>query len=283
LDTIIHGEFLPDDRDYATKEIELLEDDDFLALVARRYREASLRIKTVGSGFLGREILSKDGVVVVESSHGVLTDCVNGFCPHTSALRTLPCFTHAMLKDAGYNGQIVNLGVTRAYAIRHGAGPMPTDDPTMYESLLPGSHKDCNRYQGKARVGPLDLVLLKYAIEACGGPKAFDGLAVTWFDQVQTNGVWHLCNRYCNANDQNFFTPSGAIKVVAGEDDEKLKHQEALGKQLMSCIPELTTQNVSLVEREKLYSLCANILQEGLGVPVRVVSFGSTERDKVYG
>lgn len=272
-------EFLPEDRNEVINELLLLYDDNFLEYVARRFREVSQRVKIVAHDYLEREILSQDGVVVVESSHGVLTDCFHGFHPHTSALRTLPCFTHAMLKDAGYNEQIVNLGVTRAYAIRHGAGPMPTANPEMAESLLPGSNKKKNRYQGKVRVGPLDLVLLRYAIKVCGGPTAFDGLAITWFDQIQANKVWHICDRYQNSND---LLTSGLLEVRYGTDAKQLEHQERLGNQLKICNPEIRSIEVAMIlERDELFSLCADTLQCELGVPVRMVSFGCTERDKV--
>ena len=131
-------------------------------------------------------------------------------------------------------------------------------------------------------MGPLDLVLLKYAIEVCGGPGAFDGLAITWFDQIQVNGEWHLCERYQNASDQNFFTPDGVIKVRRGENAEQLQYQENLGRQLQGCIPEITTHKVKSNERrEELYSLCGSVLKDRLGVSVRMVSFGPTELDKV--
>jgi len=279
---VISGEFLPEDRACVAEEAELLENDAFLDHLVARFNLVPLRIKIVDPDFLGREIFSRDGVVVVESSHGILTDRYHGFYPHNSAIRTLPCFKHAGLREAGYDGQIVKLGVTRAYQIRHGAGPMPTDDPAMVEKLLPGSHKCNNRYQGEVRVGPLDLVLLKYAIEVCGGPGAFDGLAITWFDQIQVNGEWHLCERYQNASDQNFFTPDGVIKVRRGENAEQLQYQENLGRQLQGCIPEITTHKVKSNERrEELYSLCGSVLKDRLGVSVRMVSFGPTELDKV--
>jgi adenylosuccinate synthase len=281
LDAIIHGEFLPEDRDEARREIDLLYDEGFLEFIAKRFLELSQKAKIVDPGYLGREILSKDGAVVVESSHGILTDHFHGFFPHVSAIRTLPRFTHAMLHEAGYDGRIVNIGVSRAYAIRHGAGPMPTDDPSMAQRLLPGSHKVENRYQGKVRVGPMDLMLLRYAIEVCGGPTAFDGLAITWFDQIQANGTWHISENYSGNDDRAYFSPSGEIKVRRSEDNEQLEHQEALGKQLLHCKAVVTSCEVpKTAGRDDLFSLCASVLREKLNVPVRMVSFGPTERDK---
>lgn len=275
-------EFLPQDHELAEAEINLLADDGFLDYNVARFREVAKRAKIVDHAYLGEMILSQDGVAVVESSHGVLTDCYLGFHPHTSAIRTLPRFTREMLESAGYTGQIVNIGVTRAYAIRHGAGPLPTNDPAMAERLLCGSHKDENRYQGKVRVGPFDLVLLRYAIEACGGPAAFDGLAISWFDQIQADKAWRISRRYRNATDPDFFSPSGEIIVRDGADDEQLARQEALTQRLSGCTPQIETLAVpSAADRDKLYSLCADVVQHDTKVPVRMVSFGPTEQDKL--
>lgn len=283
LAAIIQGEFLPQDEAEAAQEIQFLNDDSYLSYIVERFQEVNRLMTAVDHDFLGRHVLSRDGVVVVESSHGILTDCLYGFHPHTSALRTLPCFTHAMLADAGYCGPIVNLGVTRAYQVRHGAGPMPTANPAMAEALLPGSCKEDNRYQGKIRVGPLDLVLLRYAIAASGGPAAFDGLAITWFDQIQVNGFWQICDRYHSANDTNFFSPSGDVKVRVGDGAEQLAYQEALGQQLFGCIPEIETHRIAPdTSRDDLFVQCAGVLNEKLNVPVRMISFGPTEREKMF-
>lgn len=282
LEKIMEGPFLGNDRDEAEKEIRLLGDDHFLDYVVVRFRDASERVRVVDHDFLQDKVLGRDGIVVVESSHGVLTDHYYGFHPHTSAIRTLPSFTLAMLKEAHYSGEVVNLGVTRAYQIRHGAGPMPTADSGMSESLLPGSHKEENRYQGKVRVGPLDLVLLRYAVEACGGVNAFNGIAVTWFDQVQKNGAWHICDRYAGASDPTYFTPTGAIRVRHELNNARLAFQEQLGRTLQGCVPEVASVPIAPdADRDSLYDLCAGIIGEKLGVPVRLVSFGPTERDKI--
>ncbi|MBI2473265.1 adenylosuccinate synthetase [Candidatus Uhrbacteria bacterium] len=279
LEPIIQNGFLPEDQEAADQEISHLYDDGFLEYVVDQFRQVARLVKVVGPEYLGQEILSKDGVVVVEKSHGILTDHYQGFHPHTSAIRTLPSFTRSMLEEAEYRGRITDIAVHRAYQIRHGAGPMPTHDPAMGEHLLPGSNKDENRYQGKVRVGPLDLVMLRYAL-ACAGP--MNGLALTWFDQVQLNGEWNICHRYRGADDPRFFTPEGEIKVRQGDDEDQLAHQEALGKALLEVTPEITTYPISKnASREELYKLCTDILQEHLGIPVRMISFGPTERDKL--
>jgi len=285
LASIIHGEFLPEDREEAEREIGLLDNDAFLDYVMRRYQEAAQMARIVDPEFLGREILSKDGVAIVETSHGILTDHYQGFDPHTSAIRTLPHFTHQVLREAGYSGRIVNLGIHRAYQIQHGlGGRMPTIDPTMAQRLLPGSHVDGDRYRGKTLIGPIDLVLLNYAIACCGGPEAFGGLLINCFDQVQADGKWEVCHRYkSGADDPEFFTPEGRIKVRFGEDEAQLAHQRALGQKLQNCVPKITTYEISpKATQDQLYDLCAGVLEESLKVPVKMVSFGSTEKEKIF-
>lgn len=282
LEEVLSQEFLPEDREEMEEEAALLVNDDFLDHVTYRFETAGQLAHIVPSCFFERQILTKKGVAAVESSHGVLTDERYGFHPHTSALRTLPRFTEEMLRGVGYTGQIVNIGVTRAYQIRHGAGPMPTADPSMNENLLPGSSKDTNRYQGEVRVGPLDLMLLRYAIEVCGGLKAFDGLAITWFDQIGVNGNWLLCDRYQDMNNGAFFQNGNALRVFAGVEEERFTYQAKLGAELTGSVPVVSTYPLPTgATRDELFSFCADILEKSVGVPVRLVSFGPTERDKI--
>jgi len=284
LTEVIAGGFLPADQAIADEEIQYLNNDRFLDHHVRRFQEVARRANITGSEYLGREILARDGVVVVESSHGVLTDNLYGFHPHTSAIRTLPKFFRTMIEEAGYDGAIVTLGVTRAYAIRHGAGPMPTHDAAVSEALLPGSHKETNRWQGAVRVGALDTVLLRYALSAAGGADAFTGLAMTWFDQMQTNGAWYICDGYeRGAEDQTYFTPNGDIRLVHHKTmAAQYEHQHRLGELLQACVPRVTRVPLPLhASRTQLYSVCATEIEKRLGVPVRMVSFGPTERDKL--
>lgn len=281
LAPIIETGFLEKDIEEAEYELNRLNDLRFLDFIVNRFQQVAKEVRIVDRDYIRQNIFSKDGSIVVESSHGILTDHFQGFHPHTSAIRTLPRFTEEMLRSEGFKGEIVNIGVTRAYQIRHGAGPMPTANESMAEELLPGSHKEENRYQGKVRVGPLDLNLLRYAIAASGGTKAYDGLAISWFDQIVKNGSWWLCDRYLNTEDNKFFTPSGEIKVRFGADDKQLSYQKELGDTLNNCAPNLIERKIESSDKEKLYSMCAETLKSALGVQVRMISFGPTEQDKV--
>lgn len=282
LEPVLRGRFNQEDTELLNHEVGLLGDDGFLDHVARRFEQAAEVVAIVHEGYLEEEILPRAGVAVIETSHGILTDRLVGFHPHTSAIRTLPGITRQLLVNAGFDGEVVNLGVTRAYAIRHGAGPLPTADPAMADCLLPGSAKDSNRYQGKVRVGPLDFVLLRCAIDVCGGPSAFDGLAVTWFDQIVANSVWHVCSRYEGAGDDTYFTRNGDIRVDVNADGTNRRFQAELGHKLRQIRPEITDIPLDgSSSKDSLYGICAETMQRALDIPVRMISFGPTERDKV--
>lgn len=114
------------------------------------------------------------GRVVFEGSQGVLLDEWYGFHPHT----TWSTLTPQRLRTL--TGDLSVIGVTRTYQTRHGAGPFPSVDPS-WAALLPEPANGTGRYQGDFRVGPLDPILLRYAIRACGG---VDALAVTHLDSL---------------------------------------------------------------------------------------------------
>ncbi|TSC71396.1 MAG: adenylosuccinate synthase [Parcubacteria group bacterium Gr01-1014_70] len=275
------GNFLESDQGLAQLLVTSLRSPGFVDATIQGFREMVSLVNVVDTGYIG-EIFSRDSTVVVECSHGILTDRYHGFHPHTTRLRTVPRVVLNMIDMCGYEGDVVRLGITRAYQIRHGAGPMVTECPEMLENLLPGSHKENNRWQGSVRVGPLDFVALRYAIEACGGPEAFDGLAVTWFDQVRVNGKWYVCDGYRGAGDSEFFLPNGEIKIRRGADEKQLEHQNRLGNLLRTCRPNITSYDVPTgMSEDDLAEFCAGVMEEKLHVPVRMVSLGPTENDKV--
>ena len=272
------AEFLHADSADVRHELELLGDDGFLEYTYQRFREAAYRTTIVSHDYLGDFILPRPGVAVVEASHGVLTDRVYGFSPHTSAIRTLPHITRRLLDDAGYNGQIVNLGVTRAYAVRHGAGPLPTANPNLAPHLIPESAESDNRYQGAVRAGALDGVLLRYAINVCGEADFFDGLAVTCFDQVVACGEWATSNRYHLPRQSPAFTLEGELQVATAPSTET---QALLTAALEEVTPHITRRPISsALTPDQQYDLCAAQVSGMTGIAVRMVSLGPTEHDK---
>ena len=248
---------LPDDVNLFSENLDLLYDDDFLPYIENLFEDVGkkLEIKEL------EEVIKGEGSAIIECSHGVLTDKELGFHPHVSAIRTLPKFTADMLRKAGYSGEIVNFGVHRAYEIRHGAGPMPTYDEKFTKQMLPGSHKDENRFQGIIRAGALDLNLLNYAISACSAT-TFDGIVLTWFDQILATGrVWQICTRYAN-------NP----KTDETCTDFLYRAEPILDK--------LPIENP--IRKQDLFDLVNNTIEKSIGIPLKVLSIGSTDVDKIY-
>jgi adenylosuccinate synthase len=274
-------EFWKSDKEIAKNLLHLLHDPKFIERIVERFNVLGSLIKIVDTDYLRQEILKRDGVIVVESSHGILTDRYYGFHPYTSRLRTLPMATIKLLNDCDYDGEIIKLGVTRAYQIRHGAGPMVTESNKWLEKILPNSSKQENRWQGKVRIGPLDLVALRYAINVCGGPEFFDGLAVSWFDQIQAIGEWQICPSYINATDLDFFTPSGEIKIYHRDGAEQIEQQKQLAETLFKCRPNIKSYDTLKKSRAELIGQAKIILEEGLKIPLKMIAFGPTEDDKI--
>ena len=274
--------FWDTDKSTAQGLVDLMNDVTLIDRVIETFNKFRASITMVDRDYLRNKILSKDGTIVVESSHGILTDRYYGFHPHVSQLRTLPTFTLNLLRECGYDDEIIKLGVCRAYAIRHGAGPMVTESPEMIDSLLPGSNKDENRWQGKVRVGPMDMVALRYAIEACGGPSFFDGLAITWFDQIKAIGKWDICDHYIGDLNKNLFHSESRIMVAPEGFPYHLVYQEAIGKALQQCKPHIISHDIPKKCNEKqLVDICTKTVEEYLSVPVRMVSLGATEKNKI--
>lgn len=251
------NDYLQEDSVLVSENLELLDDEEFIPYIIDLFEVVGKKIQLKELS----KILSLDGSAVLECSHGVLTDAETGLKPHVSAIRTLPKFSCELLHDSGYAGKITNLAVHRAYEVRHGAGPIPTYDPDFTTKMLPGSHKDENRWQGVIRAGPLDLNLIHHAIDI-SKETPFDGICLTWFDQIlKTGRVWSICESYQNSQFQNE------------------SYAEFL-KRAKPIISEYRIKNPIL--KADLFDFVGEILNNRLGIPLSILSTGSTEVDKIF-
>jgi adenylosuccinate synthase len=125
-----------------------------------------------------------DGPIVFEGAQGILLDEQYGLEPHRTWTDTTSRKAHKILDDWSYQGDRRTIGVTRAYLTRHGRGPFPTESPTMTEAY-PDIENGRSEWQGAFRVGHLDLVLLRYALDC---DRRIDELAVTCLDRLR--GSW---------------------------------------------------------------------------------------------
>ncbi len=192
--------------------------------------------------------------IVFEGAQGVLLDQDRGFHPHTTWSDCTPGGALRLLE--GCDARIVKLGITRAWMVRHGAGPFPTHDP-KFDRRFPEPHNSDAGWQGGFRRGSLDLVLSRYAIAACGG---VDGLAVTGLDRL--DDTVSLCDEYEGPE------PIARLPIPQSGDHEAL---QALGEFLRRVTP-----RVRPVPRERL----RDELEAALDVPVWLTAHGPTADDR---
>lgn len=199
---------------------------------------------------LVRELQPPEGTVIFEGAQGVLLDEWRGFHPHTTW--STCTFDNALELLREWGGEPYRLGVVRSYATRHGAGPFPTEDRDL---TLPEPHNCWGPWQEGFRLGWLDSVLLKYAVEVCGG---VDGLALTHLDCLKPG--WKLCTGY-----------QGLNRLEPGPFMD-LDYQEELSRKLMTARPvyrEITDEA----------QLCA-ALETVADAQVVLKSYGPTPSDK---
>ncbi len=226
-----------------------------------------------------RALFARAGTMLFEGAQGVLLDENYGFAPYTTWSTTTFANAETLTQENAYTGQVLKLGVTRAYATRHGAGPFPTEDPQL-ASFLPEPHNTWNDWQREFRVGYYDLVAARYARDVVG---ELDYLAITHADRLASLPEWRICTAYryqCTEQDlPAYFQHSGkqltALRVRRPPD---LAHQEQLTQRLQFCVPDY--QSIGSPKRADPAAYLA-FLTEQLATPVAIASYGPTAHDKV--
>ncbi len=230
----------------------MLGDDVVVDLCVERYGQIAPRVVD-GEAHLDRALAA--GPVVFEGAQGVLLDEWRGFHPYTTWSTTT--FEHAlgMLLPRGVAPRRV--GVLRTYATRHGPGPFVTESAgSPHDSC--GEHNQQGPWQGRFRVGHLDLPAVRYAAAACGG---LDEVALTHVDRLRdTNPV---CVGYENLRGLRF-EPS---------EDRDLGRQEALTRALFEATP--------VYEKKSAHEI-PKLVEGFAGAPVRLLSYGPRARDKSW-
>lgn len=224
------------------------------AKYAKKLCRAAILMKIVPATYLVEDVLSKHGTVIFEGSQGILLDQKFGFFPWVTRSNLLPDPVFDLMGDQ-YNGEIHTVGVTRAYATRHGPGPMPTYSQSMSEQML-DSHNVMSPYQREFRVGWLDLNLLEYSINACMGICQLD---MTCLDRLNHLDVIKVCTGYKNMN-------------LATPDKPTQEGQIALAKRLLTAQPEY--QEVSPSELPQMVA-------DWMKTPLGTCSYGVSADDKM--
>lgn len=235
------------------EELKVLQDDSLALRWLRTARALARQCPPAGIEALTQQ-LQQPGAVLFEGAQGLLLDEWRGFHPHTTWSSTTPAALEAALAKLGLHVPIEHHGVLRTYLTRHGAGPMPTQDDTLDESL-PEPHNHAESWQGRFRRGHLDAVLLRYALECC---PELSGLLISHLDVFERGVTLQWCERY-----------QATEKLDAGTLGD-LEHQERLTRLLQTSAPNYREAPIcsETAFRDQLASLTS--------LPVILTSHGNT-------
>ena len=142
--------------------------------------------------------------VVFEGAQGVLLDADAGFHPYTTWSRCTAANAIELVNEIIPNSQIARIGVMRAYAVRHGPGPFPTETSDL-NSLI-SEHNRYGEWQGNVRYGWFDAVMARYAMNVTDG---VDLVALTHLDSVSRMRDW----KYCQGYEENQFSENSLLNA----------------------------------------------------------------------
>jgi len=248
-----------------------------MQMLTDSYYDFSSRAKIVDEEVILKIIA--DGGVVFEGAQGVLLDQTHGFYPHTTWSDITFRNADDLISRSGFTGEVEKIGVLRAYATRHGAGPFVTEDDSLSEWIKP-CHNKTNDWQGRFRVGWFDCVAASYALKLVG---KVDSIALTNIDRLYGLDQIKVCRAYqLGARDEasNYFDlwPDGrifGINVLPGPDVRQTQL-------LAQCEPEYFSHPgfASDGPNNREWHDYVHYLQNQLSVPIKIVSFGPKASDK---
>jgi adenylosuccinate synthase len=259
------------------------------------------RVKVDRTGAEMCRLLGSGGVIF-EGAQGALLDRRYGFAPYITKTRTTCHNALDVMDEVRRSGSALHhrmervIGVARAYATRHGPGPFVTEEPSLAGQFRDEGNPE-NRWQGKFRVGWLDLVALRYGAML---NEYVDGLAVTCLDQLSGLDSVRVCTAYeyegdLRPLDRHFewdrLGPNlAAIRSIRRPEDGAA--QEELTKLVSSCKPagwvdlpgwkedvRGAKHPAGLPKAARDY---LDLIQNALDLPIWFVSVGPTAQDKFF-
>mgnify|MGYP001561565319 FL=1 len=264
-------------------EVRLLSDPAFPASFAESLRLFAGKVKIVAGNYLKH--LAAEGNLLFEGAQGVLLDEWHGFHPYTTWSTTTFHNALALLREIGYDGQVEKLGVLRAYMTRHGPGPFVTED-TGLTIAIPDLHNGSEGWQGGFRVGWLDFVTARYALAVSGGA---DSLAITNLDRLAGLPRIRACTAYCFEKGALRGKEVRALSGYSGEEGGPPQATSLRPKEVLTDLSYQETLTGILGKATPLYEdmpknddLYLEAVERNLSVPVSIVSYGPTARDKSF-
>ena len=224
------------------RELKVFEGEDvieaWMASVAR-IRELGL----VVSDSLLERWLRETETVIFEGAQGVLLDGDSGFHPFTTWSRCTAANALELIQEMAPAASVVQIGVMRSYAVRHGPGPLPTETDAL--TSVVAEHNRYNEWQGQVRYGWFDAVLARYALWITG---RLDALAVTHLDVLPRLANWKYCPGYKGydglyATTVDATESGGVLRSFRPSNSLSLVQRAQLTQALTAVTPELETCN----------------------------------------
>lgn len=239
-------------------EITMLHDRGAPRLFAEALNALAKSLTIAEAGYL--KGLAEEHPLIFEGAQGVLLDEWYGFHPHTTWSTTTTANALEILKEIEFTGEVETLGLLRAYHTRHGAGPFPSVDKNLSETV-PDLHNGLGPWQGEFRVGHFDLVLARYALAVCN----VDSLVITNVDRLE--GLEKSVVSAYKDGDRTI------DRLTVKSELEDLEHQERLTDLLQR-------SEAILTEVLKDSSAYIDQLSTLLKTKVSIVSEGPSAREK---
>lgn len=213
------------------------------------------------------QALSRGRRVLFEGAQGAMLDLDFGTYPYVTSSSPL---AGAACLGAGVGPTWIAgvLGVTKAYTTRVGLGPFPTEVEGSIAHYIREKGKEYGTTTGRPRrIGWLDLVQLKLAIRTSG----MSALAVTKLDTLSNVHPIKVCVAYLYKGKRLKNFP--ASRTAQLEVEPVYEEFEGFSGELFSL-----RRFEALPLGARRYLLW---LEKELGVPIRVVSVGQSDRETI--
>lgn len=225
--------------------------------------------------------------LIFEGAQGVLLDPRFGFLPHITKTFTTSENADALLGEIDAN----RIGILRAYATRHGAGPLVTEDMQLGK-MIPDLHNVTHAWQGQFRIGWFDLLMARYSLSIL--ENKLDSIALTNLDRFDTFATIKVCTsyEYCGASPHlldlffDWERIGSKIKITRFKKASlRSSEQQALLTQILfDCKPwdfqvfDGWRQDTSTIRSYKDLppNACKylDFIESSLGVPISIISVG---------
>jgi len=234
--------------------------------------------------------IKSDSDIIFEGAQGALLHRDYGFYPHITQSDTSFQNAEKLIKEQGLAGEVIKLGIMRAYMTRHGAGPFVTYDLELTD-MIPEANNVSNDWQGDFQCGWLDLVATRYALKILG---EVNGLVVTNLDrlasleQIKTCASYEYSGSYPRKIIEQFFETAPVsklqpalqitgIKLLSKEQASDYEARQIITNIMRDCRP---VYQIHKVDKANFIQDYVQYLETVLQIKVLLTSAGPRASEK---